>query len=73
MSWALSLMSDFVNSGIQNMVKDLFQFMLLWSTVEQMENKISCSQEGNQLRDMHMLIQMDGLSQESSKILRRFI
>ena len=73
MSWALSLMSDFVNSGIQNMVKDLFQFMLLWSTVEQMENKISCSQEGNQLRDMHMLIQKDGLSQESSKILRRFI
>lgn len=73
MSWALSLMSDFVNSGIQNMVKDLFQFMLLWSTVEQMENKISCSQEGNQPRDMYMLIQKDGLSQESSKILRRFI
>lgn len=73
MSWALSLMSDFVNSGIQKIVKDLFQFMLLWSTVEQMENKISCSQEGNQLRDMHMLIQKDGLSQESSKILRRFI
>ena len=66
-------MSDFVNSGIQNMVKDLFQFMLLWSTVEQMENKISRSQEGNQPRDMHMLIQKDGLSQESSKILRRFI
>ena len=73
MSWALSLMSDFVNSGIQKIVKDLFQFMLLWSTVELMENKISCSQEGNQLRDMHMLIQKDGLSQESSKILRRFI
>ena len=66
-------MSDFVNSGIQNMVKDLFQFMLLWSTVEQIESKISCSQEGNQARDMHMLIQKDGLSQESSKILRRFI
>ena len=73
MSWALSLMSDFVNSGIQKIVKDLFQFMLLWSTVEQMENKISCRQEGNQPRDMHMLIQKDGLSQESSKILRRFI
>lgn len=72
MSWALSLMIDFVNSGIQ-MVKDLFQFMLLWSTVEQMENKISCSQEGNQPRDMLMLIQKDGLSQEGSKILRRFI
>ena len=66
-------MSDFVNSGIQKIVKDLFQFMLLWSTVEQMENKISCSQGGNQPRDMHMLIQKDGLSQESSKILRRFI
>ena len=73
MSWALSLMSDFVNSGIQKIVKDLFQFMLLWSTVEQMENKINCSQEGNQPRDMHMLIQKDGLSQESSKILRHSI